>query len=94
MQMLMVVQYAVRRHTRGDFMSRNTHHVVHNPNGGWEVKRSNSTRASGHYQTKEEAIHAGQIISQNQKTEFIIHGLNGKIQRRDSHGNAPFPPKG
>ncbi|WP_338587823.1 DUF2188 domain-containing protein [Paenibacillus sp. Y5S-9] len=29
-----------------------------------------------------------------QKTELIIHGKDGKIQSKDSHGNDPYPPKG
>ena len=27
-------------------MARDEHHVVHNPNGGWDVKRSNAQRVS------------------------------------------------
>jgi hypothetical protein len=29
-----------------------------------------------------------------QKTELVVHGVDGKIQYKDSHGNDPFPPKG
>lgn len=75
-------------------MARSTHHVVHNPNGGWDVKRGGAQRASGHYSTKQQAVDAGRKISQNQKTEFMIHGLNGKIQSADSHGHDPNPPRG
>lgn len=75
-------------------MSRSTHHVVHNPNGGWDVKRGGAERSSGHFDTKQAAIDAGRTISQHQKTEFVIHGLDGKIQSADSHGNDPYPPKG
>ncbi len=75
-------------------MARSTHHVVPNPNGGWDVKRGGTGRASGHYDTKKEAVDAGRKISQDQKTEFVIHGLDGKIQSADSHGNDPHPPKG
>lgn len=75
-------------------MAKGTHHVVHNPNGGWDVKRGGAIRSSGHYETKQDAVRAGRIISQNQKTEFIVHGMDGKIQSADSHGNDPFPPKG
>lgn len=75
-------------------MPRSTHHVVHNPNGGWDVKRGGAERSSGHFETKQDAINAGRIISQHQKTEFIIHGVDGKIQSADSHGNDPYPPKG
>ena len=41
-----------------------------------------------------EAVDAGRKISQNQGTEFYIHGKDGKIQNKDSHGNDPYPPKG
>ena len=75
-------------------MARQTHHVVHNSNGGWDVKRGGAERSSGHFETKQQAVNAGRIISQNQKTEFVIHGLNGKIQSSDSHGNDPCPPRG
>lgn len=72
----------------------NQHHIVHNPSGGWDVKRANGQRSSVHTDTKAEAVNLGRTISQNQGTELFIHGLNGKIQSRDSHGNDPYPPKG
>ncbi len=72
---------------------KSSHHVVHNKDGGWDVKRSESKRASGHFDTKIEAEKAARKISINQKTELAIHGMNGKIQRKDSHGNDPMPPK-
>jgi hypothetical protein len=76
-------------------MSHKTHHVVPNSDrGGWDVKRGGALRASKHFDTKVEAERAGREISRNQKTEFVIHGRNGKIQRSDSHGNDPYPPKG
>ena len=75
-------------------MGKDSHHVVHNPDGGWDVRRSNSERSSGHFDRKQDAIDTGREISRNQKTEFVIHGVNGKIQQKDSHGNDPFPPQG
>ncbi|WP_317383786.1 DUF2188 domain-containing protein [Anaerobiospirillum succiniciproducens] len=75
-------------------MPRDSHHVVHNPNGGWDVKRSGAQRSSGHYDTKSDAVNAGRQISRNQGTEFVIHGRDGKIQSSDSHGRDPYPPKG
>ncbi|MCF7810798.1 DUF2188 domain-containing protein [bacterium] len=71
-----------------------THHVVPKPSGGWDVKRGGALRSSGHFNTKNDAIDAGRRISTKQKTEFVIHGKDGKIQRKDSHGNDPFPPRG
>jgi len=74
-------------------VKRKTHHVVPNPDGGWDVKKGGSERASKHFDRKGEAVDAGRQISRNQKSEFIIHGKNGRIQNADSHGNDPCPPK-
>lgn len=74
-------------------MPRKEHHVVPNPNKGWDVKRSGGQRASAHTNTKAEAEKIAREISINQKTELVIHGRDGKIQRSDSHGNDPCPPR-
>ena len=71
-----------------------THHVVPNSNGGWDVKRGGSNRASSHHETKRDAIDAGRNVSRNQKTELRIHNKDGRIASSDSHGGDPFPPKG
>lgn len=71
-----------------------THHVVHNPEGGWDVKRGGAERASSHHDTKREAIDLGREISRNQGTELRIHNLNGRIGSSDSHGGDPNPPRG
>lgn len=71
-----------------------SHHVVTNPSGGWDVKKGGAERASKHCDAKQEAIEKARGISQNQGTELYIHGKDGKIQQRDSHGNDPFPPEG
>ena len=70
-----------------------SHHVVHNPNGGWDVKKGGAERASVHTKTKREAIDRGREISRNQGTEMRIHNRDGKIARSDSHGHDPCPPK-
>jgi hypothetical protein len=75
-------------------MSRNEHHVVPNPNGGWDVKRNGAERASVHTNTKQEAMDRGRVISRNQDTEFIVHNKDGRISGSDSHGNDPYPPRG
>lgn len=71
-----------------------SHHVVHNPKGGWDVKVSGGQKAIKHFETKQPATDYGRAVSKNQHTEFFIHGLNGRIQGRDSHGSDPYPPKG
>ena len=47
-------------------MAKDTHHVVHNPNSGWNVKRGGGQRASAHAETKSEAERIGSEISRNQ----------------------------
>ena len=74
-------------------MPRDEHHVVPNPKGGWDVKRSGGERASAHTETKQDAIDKARSISRNQNTELIIHNKDGKISNPDSHGNDPCPPK-
>jgi len=92
--MPMAVPHAAPLHTGGDIMARDSHHIVPNPDGGWDVKRSGGQRSSGHWDTKAEAVNAGRQISRNQGTELVIHGKDGRIQSSDSHGNDPLPPRG
>ena len=66
-----------------------SHHVVPASQGGWNVKRAGSSKAIIHTETKKQAIDLGREISRNQGTEFVIHGKNGVIQEKNSHGNDP-----
>ena len=66
-----------------------SHHVVPNPDGGWDVIRSGASRASRHFDTKADAVDVGREISRNQRTEFVVHRQDGTIQRKDSHGSDP-----
>lgn len=70
------------------------YHIVPNTDGGWDVKRGGSERASSHHDTKLEAVDAGRAVSQNQKIELRIHNKDGKIGKSDSHGGDPYPPRG
>lgn len=74
-------------------MATDTHRVMKHEDG-WQVKRDGDERASHVYPTKAEAVAYGRDISRHQGTEFIVHGEDGSIQQRDSHGNDPNPPKG
>lgn len=69
-------------------------HVTPHPDGGWQVKGEGNSKATIITDTKQEAIDAAREIAKNQGTELIIHGKDGKIQSKDSHGNDPFPPRG
>ncbi len=74
-------------------MAKRSIHVVPNSNG-WDVKKDNAERASGHYGTKVEAEQAARDQARREKTELIIHRKDGRIESRDSYGNDPFPPRG
>lgn len=72
---------------------RKTHHIVPHSGGGWDVKKGGAERTSKHFDQKNEAIDWGRQVSTNQDTELIIHGKDGVIQRSDSHGHDPCPPR-
>ena len=64
-------------------MSKNQHVV---PNGdSWSVRRAGSSRASGVFKSKPEAIVAARGIAKNQGTDLFIHGEDGRIQKHETH---------
>lgn len=67
-------------------------HVV--PAGeDWGVRGEGNSRLTVVVDTQAEAVEAGKEIAQNQDSELLIHGRNGKIRARESYGNDPFPPR-
>jgi hypothetical protein len=74
-------------------MGRKSQHVVPN-NGKWAVRGSGNSRVTKKFDTQKQAIDYGRKISQNQKSELVIHRPNGRIRDSDSHGRDPFPPRG
>lgn len=71
-----------------------SHHVVPNPLGGWDVKVSGGQKSIKHTDTKQQAVDTARPISQNQKTELVIHNKDGRISQKDSHGHDPKDVKG
>ena len=74
-------------------MGRNQH-VTKHPSGGWQVKGAGNSRATVRTSTQKEAIAIARDIATNQKSEVLIHGMDGQIRAKDSYGHDPFPPKG
>lgn len=68
-------------------------HVVKTPSG-WGVKGDNNTRITQNFDTQKEAISKARDIAINQKSEVVIHGVDGKIRDKNSYRNDPYPPKG
>ena len=73
-------------------MGKNQHVVPHD--GDWAVRGEGNERATSVHDTQREAIDVAREIARNQQSELFIHGRNGRIRERDSHGNDPFPPRG
>ena len=56
---------------------RKEHHIVPSPQGGWDIRKNGSSRASNHCNTKQEAIDRGREISKNANSELVIHNKKG-----------------
>lgn len=76
---------------RGGGMGKNQHVV--RKGDVWGVKGENNQKASSLHNTQAQAIKAAIKIAKNEKSEVIIHGMDGKIRDKDSYGNDPCPPK-
>lgn len=73
-------------------MGKNQHVV---PSGEkWAVRGAGNSRKTSTHNTQSSAIDAARRIAQNQESELIIHGQNGRIREKNSYGNDDFPPKG
>lgn len=73
-------------------MGKNQHVVP--KNGRWGIKGEGNTKLTSTFNTQAEAIAKAREISRNQQSELFIHGTDGRIRERDSHGNDPCPPRG
>lgn len=69
-------------------------HVTKRPDGKWQVIGEGNSRATSIADTQETARLRAREIAINQKSEVIIHGVDGRIRAKDSYGNDPFPPRG
>jgi hypothetical protein len=75
----------------------NTRNVVRAKDGGWNVHKPGTSRASAHYDTQKEAIGRGREILHNSGGgELTVHSKDGQIRQKDTiaPGNDPYPPKG
>ena len=77
-------------------MPRNERHVTRNADGGWDVVKPGSSRASSHQDTQADAIdRARDIVRKSGGGEVVIHNRQGQIRDSDTipPGNDPNPPK-
>ncbi|MDD6398196.1 MAG: DUF2188 domain-containing protein [Selenomonadaceae bacterium] len=59
----------------------------------WGVKGEGNSRFTKLFDTQHAAAVYGRTIAQNQHSELIIKGANGRIRSKDSYGNDPCPPR-
>ena len=59
-----------------------------------ECIRGGKLKTKSYTPNKKAAIKTGKSIAQNQHSELIIHGLDGKTQNRNTYGSDPYPPRG
>lgn len=71
---------------------KNQHVVPHD--GDWAVRGAGNERVTSVHPSQTEAIERAREIARNQGSELVIHGEDGRIREKDSHGSDPYPPKG
>lgn len=69
---------------------KNVHVVPHGD--GWAARTENSSKVLKEFDTKSQATDYARNVAKNQHSELVIHGLNGRIQDKDSFGNDSCPP--
>lgn len=73
-------------------MGKDQHVVPHKD--GWAVRGAGNSRATSLHDTQAKAIDVAREISVNQQSELVVHGRDGRIRLKDSHGDDDFPPRG
>jgi len=72
-------------------VGKNQHVVQHEK--GWAVRGAGNERVTAVFGTQAEAIDAGRRIAENQSSELLVHGRDGRIRSKDSFGHDPVPPR-
>src|SRR6187399_1781508 len=75
-------------------MSRRSNQHVVPREQAWAIVGEGSSRATAVAPTQVKAIATARDIARNQSTELIVHGRDGRIRERDSHGHDSPERKG
>lgn len=75
-------------------MSKNVHVVHHKDGNNWQVKYEKEKTPLGMFATKEEAIQNGREVAMQQKSELLIHRMDGEITDKRSYGHDPRNVRG
>jgi len=74
-------------------MKKDNQHVVPHQ-GRLAVRGEKADRATAIHNTQAAAIKQARGIAENRGSELYIHGRDGRIRERDSHGRDKYQPKG
>ncbi len=58
----------------------------------WGLEVDGDIRST--HDTQEQAINEGRGVAEQEQGELVIHGEDGEIREKDSHGNDPRDPPG
>jgi hypothetical protein len=73
-------------------IAKNERHVVPSPAGGWDIKKPNADRSSGHFDKQQQADkRADQILRDIGGGENVTHGRDGQIREKDTVAPARDP---
>jgi hypothetical protein len=64
------------------------------PDGQWARQKNGTQRAASLHSTQSAAEKVARAQAQRERTELVVKGRDGRIQRRDSFGNDPRSVKG
>lgn len=72
-------------------MGKNQHVVPYDDK--WAVRGAGNSRITSDHRTQSAAINAAVKVAKHEKSEVVIHGMDGKIRDKDSYGPDPCPPR-
>jgi len=77
-------------------MQRGKPHIVvePRPDGRWARQKNGTARAASLHSTQAAAERVARGQAKRERTELVVKGRDGRIERRDSYGNDPRSGKG
>lgn len=75
-------------------MAKGDHRVTPSGDGRWKHKKDGNEKASGIYETQEEAWDVAKEAAKNDGAEAVLHNRKGQFRERNSYGDDPYPPEG
>ena len=64
-------------------------HVTKNSENTWLIQEGGVGDPLGAFNTQDEAVSKARRLAEERSAELVIHGTDGQIREKDSHGNDP-----